>query len=199
VVGDPQRGSSCSLSANSGLPALSVPAGFTEDGLPIGIELVGRTLDDARLVALGYAFEQATDHRREPSSAPPLVNGEAPAAVTLHVTGRGIGYEPAVDSGVELRALLTLRPERGVLEYDVEVVGVSAADVHAVVLRHPAEEGGWLVARHISGPGTARTTGTLSLDASLLRRLAAGEVVVEAFTRGHPLGAARAALPPFTR
>jgi hypothetical protein len=100
---------------------------------------------------------------------------------------------------VELRALLTLHPERGVLDYDVEVVGVPAADVHAVVLRHPAGEDGWLVARRISGPGVARATGTLSLDASLLRRFEAGEVVVEVFTRAHPLGAALATLPAFAR
>ena len=56
IIGQPQRGSNCSLSANTGLPALSIPAGWT-GGLPIGLELLGRSLDDARLIALGYAYE----------------------------------------------------------------------------------------------------------------------------------------------
>jgi hypothetical protein len=38
-TGDSQLGSNCSLSANSGLPALSMPAGFTSHGLPVGLEL----------------------------------------------------------------------------------------------------------------------------------------------------------------
>lgn len=70
IIGQPQRGSNCSLSANTGLPALSIPAGWTGGGLPIGLELLGSSLDDARLVALGYAYEQATNHRRAPVSAP---------------------------------------------------------------------------------------------------------------------------------
>jgi Asp-tRNA(Asn)/Glu-tRNA(Gln) amidotransferase A subunit family amidase len=63
---------SCRLAANSGLPALSLPAGFTDDGIPVGLELLGRAWDEARLFELGYAFEQATRHRRPPASTPPL-------------------------------------------------------------------------------------------------------------------------------
>ena len=41
-------------------PALSVPAGFTPDGLPVGIQIVGRYRDDFGVLQLGHAFEQAT-------------------------------------------------------------------------------------------------------------------------------------------
>jgi amidase len=41
-------------------PALSVPAGFTADGLPVGIQIVGRFRDDWTVLQVGYAFEQAT-------------------------------------------------------------------------------------------------------------------------------------------
>jgi aspartyl-tRNA(Asn)/glutamyl-tRNA(Gln) amidotransferase subunit A len=51
----------------TGLPALSLPCGFTSDGLPIGLQMVARPWGEARLLQAGYAFEQATDWRfRQP-------------------------------------------------------------------------------------------------------------------------------------
>jgi amidase len=47
------------ISATFG-PALSVPAGFTSDGLPVGLQIVGRFRDDWSVLQIGYAFEQAT-------------------------------------------------------------------------------------------------------------------------------------------
>jgi amidase len=44
-----------------GNPALSVPCAFSESGLPIGIQIVGRHHDDWGVLQLGYAFEQATN------------------------------------------------------------------------------------------------------------------------------------------
>ena len=50
-----------------------MPAGFTGDGLPFGLSfLLGRAFDEPRLLALGYAFEQATRARRLPVHTPPL-------------------------------------------------------------------------------------------------------------------------------
>ena len=54
------------------VPALSVPAGTTGDGVPFGLTFQGRPYEDARLIALAYAYERATQHRRPPKSAPPL-------------------------------------------------------------------------------------------------------------------------------
>jgi aspartyl-tRNA(Asn)/glutamyl-tRNA(Gln) amidotransferase subunit A len=45
----------------AGLPALSVPCGFTKEGLPIGIQIVARAWSDAKVLNAGYAYEQATD------------------------------------------------------------------------------------------------------------------------------------------
>ncbi|TMR88734.1 amidase [Nonomuraea basaltis] len=49
-------------------PAASVPAGFTPDGLPVGVQIVGRPFEDARVLRVARAFEQATRHglRRPP-------------------------------------------------------------------------------------------------------------------------------------
>jgi aspartyl-tRNA(Asn)/glutamyl-tRNA(Gln) amidotransferase subunit A len=45
-----------------GLPALALPAGFSSDGLPIGIQLIGRPGDEATLLRAGKAFQDATEH-----------------------------------------------------------------------------------------------------------------------------------------
>jgi len=58
----------CELAAHTGMPAITLPAGFTEDGLPVGVELLGRKFAEPRLLELGYAFEQATENRHEPSA-----------------------------------------------------------------------------------------------------------------------------------
>jgi amidase len=51
-------------------PAISVPAGFTEDGLPVGIQIVGRYRDDFGVLQLAHAFEQATEFwKRRPALA----------------------------------------------------------------------------------------------------------------------------------
>lgn len=71
-IGETQPGSNCRLAANSGLPAISVPAGFTPDGLPVGIELLGVAWSEAKLLNLAYSFEQATGHRRMPLFKTPV-------------------------------------------------------------------------------------------------------------------------------
>jgi amidase len=54
----------------TGLPAISVPCGFTSEGLPVGIQIVGRPRDDLGVLQLAYAFEQATGFgKRRPSVA----------------------------------------------------------------------------------------------------------------------------------
>jgi amidase len=72
VAGQPQAGTNCHLSANSGLPAIVAPGGFTPDGLPVGVELLGRAWSEPLLIKLAYAYEQATRHRRPPASTPAL-------------------------------------------------------------------------------------------------------------------------------
>lgn len=49
----------------AGIPALSVPAGFTKEGLPIGLQLQGRHFDEATLYQVAHAFEQATDYHTQ--------------------------------------------------------------------------------------------------------------------------------------
>jgi amidase len=61
---------SCYYVSVIGFPAISVPAGFTRDGLPVGLQLVGRHHNDFGVLQLAHAFEQATGHWRR---RPPIV------------------------------------------------------------------------------------------------------------------------------
>src|SRR6185503_1190811 len=125
LVGEAQPGTTCSLSAQSGLPALSLPAGFTNDGLPVGLEMMGKPFDDATLVAMAYAFEQSPGgvRRRPPLTTPVLRSGRAPGAQIFRArTGT---------------ADVTFRfdPLRSELHYAVIIPPTSARTSQAVVLR----------------------------------------------------------------
>jgi Asp-tRNA(Asn)/Glu-tRNA(Gln) amidotransferase A subunit family amidase len=64
------------LSSFTGFPALVVPAGFTSDNLPVGIELLGSAFAESTLINIAYSYEQATNHRRLPATTPPLPGEE---------------------------------------------------------------------------------------------------------------------------
>lgn len=201
IVGDPQRGSSCSLGANTGLPSISVPVGFTADtyvpGVPIGMEMMARTLEDARLVAMAYAFEQATDHRRIPPSTPALEDGVSPAR--FHVAYRPGEPADAIDvstSGVTITGSGSFDPATRRLRLEVALRGAASAHVLGVALRFPHEEGGWQVADLVVRPGQVDGIWEGVLSARQLGHFLADETHLILVTRAHPLGAAVAGLAP---
>ena len=54
----------------TGLPALSIPCGFTSEGLPIGLQIVSRAWNESGVLRIGYSYQEATDwHRMRPSIA----------------------------------------------------------------------------------------------------------------------------------
>ena len=74
---DPQldttgQGSNRRLSPVLAFPALTVPAGFTTDGMPVGLEFVAWPYAEPMLFRLGYAYEQGTRHRKPPATTPAL-------------------------------------------------------------------------------------------------------------------------------
>jgi amidase len=89
INGQPQQTyldwmASAYLISVTGLPAISVPAGFTADGLPVGLQLVGRRRGDWDLLAVAHAFEAATGYG---TRAPALAT--VPPATGLSSDGRG--------------------------------------------------------------------------------------------------------------
>ncbi len=68
----PYPGNNRLLSPMIGFPAMSVPAGFSSAGMPIGIEFLGRPFTEGLLFKIAYNYEQATHHRRPPTLTPAL-------------------------------------------------------------------------------------------------------------------------------
>jgi len=55
------------IASLTGLPALNVPCGFDADGLPVGMQIIGKPFDEATLFRVGHAYQDATDfHKRSP-------------------------------------------------------------------------------------------------------------------------------------
>lgn len=193
LIGEPQRGSSCSLSANTGLPSISIPVGFTDDALPIGMEMIGRTLDDARLVGFAYAFESGTEHRRTPWTTPPLTRNGPIRTVSMEAGGVG-GPDGDVEVGVEA----TYRPLVGRLDLSLRIDGLTESDLVGAALQVPETGGasgngeppeGWMVIARLAWPGEAEASGSVQLTASQRAAVEAGESRVVILTRDHPLGA----------
>jgi Asp-tRNA(Asn)/Glu-tRNA(Gln) amidotransferase A subunit family amidase len=133
-IGEPQGGSNCQLSASTGFPAITMPAGFTADGLPVGVELMGRAFDDAKLVSYAYAYEHAT-HRRRPPARTPAIGGRSNIPlITWQSTARAPGAESAVS------ARFTFDRTTNELTYNVSAAGFSEGDILAATL-HRAGKG----------------------------------------------------------
>ena len=164
-VGMAQPGSNCALSAISGLPAVTVPAGFAVDGMPVGLEMIGREFAESDLIGLAYAFEQATGHRRPPGSTPSLAAPPPPVVIEAEAEAAGAG----------LRGRFELDRARRELAYSVSVHGVADGDVLSAHL-HRAVEGGAAgpVVHLLGGRGRARVSGRLPLSARDLESLRDG-------------------------
>jgi Asp-tRNA(Asn)/Glu-tRNA(Gln) amidotransferase A subunit family amidase len=75
LIGDlntPHGNNSNRIAPPTGFPAMTVPMGFVRGSLPAGLQILGRAWSEPTLIRIGYAYEQATRHRRPPASTPPL-------------------------------------------------------------------------------------------------------------------------------
>ena len=194
LIGARQRGSNCRLSALSGLPAISLPAGFTDDGLPVGMELLGRHFDEPTLLEISYAFEQATHHRRSPPTAPPLADGKAPGASVWEIVATGDRVVPAVKSSATARARFELDPIRGELSYDVSVNGLLPSDILFAHLHRGESETNGPVLFLLSRTSARRFSGKLLLRGAVLTALIEGELYLSIHTARHRAGELRAPL-----
>ena len=101
-IGTRPRGSNAEPAAHSGLPAISVPVGLGRDGLPVGLELLGRRGEDPRLLQIATFLEDAWRGPRLPPLCPPLVDGKIPGRVRAPLRVTPVGST----SVLEVRARL---------------------------------------------------------------------------------------------
>ena len=132
TAGTAQPGSNCKVSAQSGLPAISVQAGFTPDDgpggppIPVGMEFLGREFTEGDLLGLAYSWEQATHHRRPPDENVPelqpkwaykVTDGTAtfwldPVGQQLRFTAPGFETYTYIDPGMKAQHV-TGNPKNG--------------------------------------------------------------------------------------
>lgn len=87
VMGDHFLGSASTLAAVAGYPHLTVPMGFV-DGLPVGLSIFGARWDDARILSLGYAYEQRSQAFRRPAFLNSVNDNEAIAPLLRPVAAQ---------------------------------------------------------------------------------------------------------------
>jgi amidase len=113
VIGTEPTGVNCSLASMAGYPALSVPAGFTPDGRPVGLELLGLPNSDGELLAMGYAYEQATEHHHAAPTVPALsTSADTPTSDESSWAWQSWTLAGVVVVGVGVLAVVLIRRRR---------------------------------------------------------------------------------------
>lgn len=180
-IGEAQRGSNCALSAISGLPAITFPAGYADDGLPVGLEMIGREFGEFDLIRLAYAFERATRHRQSPYSTPSLITPPRPVSIEIEQVFEQTG----------LKAQFTLDRERRELAFAVSIHGVLDNQVLFTHIHRIVSGGAHGPVLHLlGGRGQSRVSGRLPLSARDLNDLLAGNLYVDVHTNKNLLGLA---------
>lgn len=183
LIGQSQGGTTCQLSASTGLPALSMPAGFTDDGLPIGIELLARAFEEPTLLAIAYAFEQATHIRRPPFSTPQLKGAGTPPPIDFIAT---IAARPRSPSSLTVR--FAFDPLTSELRYQAAAAGVQAEQVLAAWIHQGSEGDRGAALLQILGRGELRRSGMLALTTTERAALREGRLYLAFYTRGGAVG-----------
>ncbi|MCY4635027.1 MAG: amidase family protein [Acidobacteria bacterium] len=183
-IGQPQPGSNCALSATSGLPAITVPGGFAEDDMPVGVELLGRAWAEPRLIELAFAYEQGTGHRRAPDFTPSLVSLPAPVPLVAGVQA---------DPGLRVDASFVLSPATRTVRYQIRGTEAIADQVLLVALhrRGPDEDAeNGPVLRYLSRRSVS-AAGSLDLTGPEMHALREGRLYVAVHTTANLAGAVR--------
>jgi Asp-tRNA(Asn)/Glu-tRNA(Gln) amidotransferase A subunit family amidase len=208
LIGGNQAGSNAALSANSGLPALTVPAGFTPGGFPVGVELLGRSFAEATLLGLAFDFEQATHHRRPPATTPSLIGQtggttpraasvsdtpQPPAGRVLEATATGAQSTPPSNVPFQASVRFSLDEQARELWHDIQVTG-SRDEVAGVYLHRRANRRNGGVAYVLAKAASPRISGRITLTEAELGDVKAGKCYVSLVSRQSPCLSARADL-----
>lgn len=169
-------GNNCKIGAYSGTPVLALPVGFTKFGLPIGVNLLSTRLNDHKLLAMGYAIEQAIKPTiKKPSlplTTPRLVNGQPPKPIAFRVAVSNIAD---VD--------LIYQPTQSTLHYQTHV---KAKQKITTLCLHKARKGA--VIRCLYGMQGRRSNGKIALNLRHVRALKNNELYLRVYSHASPSG-----------
>jgi hypothetical protein len=197
LVGTPQPGLNCTLSPYAALPALNIPAGFTTDGIPVGLELLGRPFDDGRLLALGYAYEQNTKHRRLPAATPRTISGATAATgtrastsvtgVTFDVDASGSQASPPSQATFSARGKFVFNETTRELGYTITVSGASPNLITGAYIHRRSTRTNGPVVQVLSKQGFSQVDGVVTLTESQVADFMAGNLYYTVVSVGRPL------------
>lgn len=201
LVGGNQAGSNAALSAQTGFPAITVPAGFTAQGFPVGIELLGRPFAEPTLLGLAYAYEQASPHRRPPTTTPvltgapartpaPAATGIAPLVAPIRVTATGAQAVPPVTVPFALAADFMFDAASRRLAYDLRLSGTTQ-QVGGIYLHRRVNRPNGGVAHILAKSPSVRSVGAVTLTEAEATDLRGGKLYVAAVSATNPRLSAR--------
>ena len=179
-TGEQQTGSNCSMAANSGLPALSMPAGFTEAGIPVGIEFLGKQFQDSQLLAIAQDFANSNNVRQPPSVTPPLVNGQSPSPEVVELVFN--------QSGIRLTADFSINRVTNLISYEIFVDPESVEGLFAVTLNiMSSEDEPSATVLNLVGPMTEQTSGDWFMSPELLTAFQEQQLYIRVFSDSLPV------------
>ena len=187
VIGGNQIGSNAGLSAQTGFPAITVPAGFTDGGFPVGVEFLGRQFAEPTIIALAFSYEQSTRHRHPPSSTPPLRETPSTPAVPK------ASFMPEADSrrwvvtatGARFRltARLAFSDRTSELTYDLELSGIANDQIAGVYLHRRSTRPNGGVAYILTKSLKKQRSGRITLQAAESADLKAAKCYISAISK----------------
>ena len=166
-----------------------MPAGFTADGLPVGVELLGRPFDDAKLVSYAYAYEQATHHRRAPARTPALHGGSSVPIISWQSSVQGLGSNSTVS------AKLTFDSATNELTYNITADFPEGEILGATIHRGAKGDNGPVISV-LSNHAFQSITGTETLSDPDRERLMSGGLYLRIALRSQSSGNMRISLQP---
>jgi amidase len=201
LIGGNQVGNNAGLSAQTGFPAINVPAGFTLGGFPVGIELLGRAFAEPTLLGLAYAFEQATHYRRAPKTTPASLASSSPAttssdtgpnSISGSALATGSNSSPPSDVPFEAVVSWSFDPTTRQFGYDITLQGASPDQVAGAYIHQRATRPNGGVAYVLAKAGRPSITGKVTLLPAEADDLKAGRFYVALLSKKSPLLSARA-------
>jgi len=200
--GGNQIGSNAGLSAQTGFPAINIPAGFTAGLFPVGIELLGRAFAEPTLIGLAYSFEQSSRHRRPPAGTPPLdvlsgtiVSGpeavDASESVRFDLIATGAKSIPPSDVPFNASARFTFNGTTRTLGFDIALPAASLDQIGGVYLHRRVNRPNGGVAHILAKSPALQLRGSVTLSEQEAADLKAGKLYVSVVSRNSPRSSAR--------